>query len=125
MEIKTTYQQKQFISDRITPVVLFLNSRNKSINNTITSDLIRENGEHKNFIGIDLSYKKGSKKQLIINLFWGVYEKLDTKDDYDDIICDCENEKVFRYEKNIILEDILKEINNNVDELIKNLSFKN
>ena len=105
--IETSYQQKQFIKDKLRPVFIFLNTLKKKPENMV-SELIRENGEFKNYIGIDFTYKKGSDKNLVINLFWGKYDKLNNDEDYFKLIDNCKNEykielkKEFDVEKNIM-----------------------
>tara|TARA_R110000782_G_scaffold268726_1_gene365684 strand:+ start:50 stop:466 length:417 start_codon:yes stop_codon:yes gene_type:complete len=105
--IETSYQQKQFIKDKLRPVFSIMNTLKKK-ENSITTELIRENGLFKNFIGIDCTYKKGSNKSLIITLFWGKFKKMNNEQDYFELLDSCENEhkielkKDFDYEKNIL-----------------------
>ena len=108
VKIETSYPQKVFIKDKLRPIFILMNNSKRKVSVPF-NDIIRENGEYKNFIGVDTSYKKGKAKSLTISLFWGKYEKLNTEEDYYELIDSCKNEhkiqlkKDFDYDKNVNL----------------------
>ena len=110
MKIDTSYQQKMFIKNKITPILNFINSRGRKEFNFL-DDLIRENGEFKNFIGIDCTYDKKNKKIDLV-LFWGKYDKLNNEEDYYNLIDSSENELVLNLtKKELILNNVLEKVN--------------
>ena len=118
--IETSYQQKQLIKDKLRPIFIFLNTLKKKPENMV-SELIRENGAFKNYIGIDFTYKKGSDKNLVIHLFWGKYDKLNNEHDYFELIDTCENEHKIELKKEFNLEQNIVFITKFFDEKLSSL----
>lgn len=107
--MKLTYQQKEFVKDKLTPVVIHLNSATKTAKNPI-SEMIRENGELKNYIGIDYTSKKGADKHLNITLFWGDYDKMDCLEDYERVVSSCKKKHVINIVSDFDLDGIVNQI---------------
>lgn len=120
------YFQKEYIKEALSyPLHLFTETRKTKIK--YNPEMLRENGELKNFIGVDLNFKRGKDRHVSIELYWGTYDKIESEEDIFKLLENIKHSKTLKistgFNKDSFIEETINKVYKVFDESLKEFHY--